>query len=88
MIYIYVHMICLFITVSYTACLSLLLLIVLDTINKLEASVKTYDDELKSKTLQIDKLSDENQDLNNMLQLKTEEVYECKRLLYNTLCMM
>ena len=50
----------------------------LDTINKLEASVKTSDDDSKSKTLQIDKLSDENQDLNNMLQMKTEEVYECK----------
>ena len=61
---------------SYTNCLFLLL--VHDTIKSLEASVKTSDGELKSKTLQIDKLSDKNQDLNNMLQLKTEEVYECK----------
>jgi len=61
---------------SYNNCLFLLL--VLDKINKLEASVKTSTEESKSKTLQIDKLSDENQDLNNMLQLKTEEVYECK----------
>ena len=59
-------------------CLSLLLLLVHDTIQKLEASVKTSTEESKSKTLQIDKLSDENQDLNNRLQLKTEEVYECK----------
>ena len=51
---------------------------VLNKIKSLEASAKTSDDDLKSKTLQIDKLSDENQDLNNMLQLKTEEVYECK----------
>ena len=50
----------------------------LDTINKLEASVKTSTEDSKSKILQIDKLSDENQDLNNMLQLKTEEADECK----------
>jgi len=61
-----------------SACLSHILLLVHDTIQKLEASVKTSTEESKSKTLQIEKLSDENQDLNNMLQLKTEEVYERK----------
>ena len=64
--------------VSNATIVFLILLLVHDTIQKLETSVKTTTEESKSKTLQIDKLSDENQDLNNMLQLKTEEVYECK----------
>ena len=77
MIYVCAHdMIkCLFLMLPF---LSHILLLVHDTIQKLEASVKTSTEESKSKTLQIEKLSDENQDLNNMLQLKTEEVYERK----------
>ena len=47
-------------------------------IKKLEASLKTSEDDSKSKTLQIDELSNENQELNNMLQSKTEEADECK----------
>ena len=52
----------------------------LDTIQKLEASVKTSDDDSKSKTLQIGKLSNTNQDLNKALQSKTDEANESKLL--------
>jgi hypothetical protein len=51
-----------------------------EDITTLEASLKACTDVSNSKTLQIGKLSDTNQDLNKALQSKTEEANESKSL--------
>ena len=51
-----------------------------EDITTLEASLKACTDVSNSKTLQIGKLSDTNQDLNKALQSKTEEANESKLL--------
>jgi len=51
-----------------------------EEVTTLEASLKACTDVSNSKTLQIGKLSDTNQDLNKALQSKTEEANESKLL--------